>query len=329
MHPNAARLEPRASIEHPVPNPRAGREVVQTREDRLHHRVASERVRAAAVDSDVRDEELARRATTDGSCSSSGFVAYFPAHTILTEQASWSGRGFSFDAELIAILEAVSHLISSSLTTYHLHIFTDSESAAKALFHTKSGRSQLLSLNSTLRNTINAWTAATLRANPLTGQPEPDPSYWGHDYLHAPATHIFNPALATSFIRRFGKLSIVTFARTARVINNHTFTGAYRAKFRPRAEEPTTCPCGFFPRGTPLHDRHHVLFECPFYYRGDISQLDHLLELDPFPKILSFLSLNPGAFTAQDAPPDTSDWDDDEVDPRLELLINLIGDLAF
>ncbi|PIL28734.1 hypothetical protein GSI_08778 [Ganoderma sinense ZZ0214-1] len=70
------------------------------------------------------------------------------------------------------------------------------------------------------------------------------------------------------------------------------------------------------------------LFECPFYYRGDIIQLEHLLDLDPFPKILSLLSLNPGAFTVQDAPPDTSDGANDEVDPRLELLINLIGDLA-
>nr|VWO98329.1 Phosducin domain-containing protein [Ganoderma boninense] len=282
-------------------------------------------------------------AKTDGSSSSSGFVAYYPAYTVLTEQAKWSGRGFSFDAELIAILEAVSYLISSSLATYHLHIFTDSESAAKTLFHTKSGRQQLLSLNATLRtwflssernhlyisycpshmgiegnervdrlianlsppphvspsslthfsfekrritvDTIAAWTASTTRPNPLTGLPEPDPTYWGHDFLHSEAAHVFNPASASSFIRRFGKMSIVTFARLARVLNNHTFTEA-------TLSSPNTS-------STWIPSR-----------RSSPS------------------SLNPGAFSAQDAPPDTSDWADDEVDPRLELLINLVADLA-
>ena len=325
-------------------------------------------------------------ASHDGANSASGFVAYYPDWNVLTEQARWAGRGFSFDAELIAIMDSLSYLISSSLASYHLHIFTDSESVAKALFKTKSGRQQLISINSTLRkwflssernhlhisycpshmgiegnervdrlvadiepppdispslhthfsfekrritiDTNNAWTASTSKPNPLTGQLEPNPSYWGQDYIHAPATHILDPASANSFIRRFGKLSIITFARLARVLNNHNFTGAYRARFRPEAEEPTNCSCGHFPRGSPLHDRHHVLFECPFYYRGETFTPEHLLELDPFPKILSFLTLNPGAFTINDAPPDTSEWADDEVDPRLELLINLIGDLA-
>ncbi len=326
-------------------------------------------------------------ATTDGANSSSGFVAYFPHHNVLTEQAHWSGRGFSFDAELIAILQALSHFISHSLATYHLHIFTDSESSAKSLFHTKKGRQQLLDINSTLRDwfslsdrnhlhisycpshmgiegnervdrlianldpppnsspamhshfsyekrritvdTVRAWTELTVRPNPLTGQPEPDPAYWGRDYIHTPATHIFDPAQAGSFIRRFGKLSIVAFSRLARASVNHTCTGAYRAKFRAHAEEPTRCSCGYSPRGPEtIHDRHHVFFECPFYYRGDITDPEHLLDLDPFPMILSFFSLNPGAFSFDDAPVDTTSWDNDTIDPRLEFLINLIGDLA-
>ncbi|KAI1788097.1 hypothetical protein LXA43DRAFT_836331, partial [Ganoderma leucocontextum] len=146
-------------------------------------------------------------------------------------------------------------------------------------------------------DTIDAWTASTVRPNPTTGQPEPDPAYWGRDYLHAPATHVFNPALANSLIRRFGNLSVTVFARLGRTLTNHTVTGAYRAKFRPRANEPTDCTCHYSPRGTPIHDRHHVLFECPLYYRGEITQLEHLLELDPFPKIISFLNLNHGAFS--------------------------------
>ncbi len=325
-------------------------------------------------------------ASQDGTNSSSGFVAYYPEWTTLTEQAKWAGRGFSFDAELIAIMDSLTYLISNSLASYHLHIFTDSESVAKALFKTKSGRQQLISVNSTLRkwfllsernhlhisycpshmgvegnervdrliadigpppqaspssftsfsfekrritvDTIDAWTASTVKLNPSTGRSEPDPSYWGHDYLHSPSTHTFNPALAGLIIRRLGKHSIITSSRVTRVINNHNFTGAYRAKFRPLAEEPTACTCGHFPRGSPLHDRHHVLFECPLYYRGEMTTLEHLLDLDPFPKIQSFLALNPGAFTIQDAPADTTDWADDEIDPRLELLINLIGDLA-
>ena len=42
--------------------------------------------------------------------SSSGFTTYYPAYNILTEQAHWSGRGFSFDAELIAVFFATVHL---------------------------------------------------------------------------------------------------------------------------------------------------------------------------------------------------------------------------
>ena len=53
-------------------------------------------------------------ATIDGTNSSSGFVAYYPNHVLLVEQAQWSGRGFSFDVELIAILQSLSYLISSS-----------------------------------------------------------------------------------------------------------------------------------------------------------------------------------------------------------------------
>ncbi|KAI1793217.1 hypothetical protein LXA43DRAFT_886111, partial [Ganoderma leucocontextum] len=148
-------------------------------------------------------------------------------------------------------------------------------------------------------DTIDTWTASTARPNPTTGQPEPDPAYWGHDYLHAPATHIFNPAQANSLIRRLSGHSIHTTSHFACVLTNHTVTGAYRTKFRPGAEEPTQCTCRHSPRRTSLHDRHHVLFECPFYYRGETTQPDHLLELDPFPKILSFLNLNPGAFSFQ------------------------------
>lgn len=76
----------------------------------------------------------------------------------------------------------------------------------------------------------------------------------------------------------------------------------------------------------------YVILRAPTVYGAALVQARptpfSLLELDPFPKILSFLTLNPGAFTIDDAPPDTSEWADDEVDPRLELLINLIGDLA-
>ena len=82
--------------------------------------------------------------------SSSGFTTYYPAYNILTEQANWSGRGFSFDSELIAILQAISHLISTSLAMYHLHIFTDSTSSGQTVFKTKSGRSQIVSINATL-----------------------------------------------------------------------------------------------------------------------------------------------------------------------------------
>ena len=50
--------------------------------------------------------------------------------------------------------------------------------------------------------------------------------------------------------------------------------------------------------------------------------------MDPFSKILFFLSLNPGAFSIQDAPPNMSDLDDDNIDPRLDFLLNQIRELA-
>ena len=50
--------------------------------------------------------------------------------------------------------------------------------------------------------------------------------------------------------------------------------------------------------------------------------------MDPFPKILSFLSLNPGTFSIQDAPPDMSEWDNDDINPRLDFLINQIRELV-
>ena len=177
-------------------------------------------------------------------------------------------------------------------------------------------------------DTIRDWNNLAFCPNPTTNIPEPDPTYWGHNFLHHDATHVFNPALASSIICRFGKLSITTFARINRLLTDHNFTGAYRAKFRPSADEPTECSCGFFPRGTKIQDRHHILYECLFYYRGDNNCPEHLLDMDPFPKILSFLSLNPGAFSIQDAPPDMSEWDDNDIDPRLDFLINQIGELA-
>ena len=65
------------------------------------------------------------------------------------------------------------------------------------------------------------------------------------------------------------------------------------------------------------------------YYQGDNNRPEHLLNtVDPFPKILSFLSLNPGVFSIQDAPPNMSNWDDNKINPRLDFLLNQIGELA-
>ncbi|KAI1787811.1 hypothetical protein LXA43DRAFT_864128, partial [Ganoderma leucocontextum] len=91
------------------------------------------------------------------------------------------------------------------------------------------------------------------------------------------------------------------FVQLGRVITNHTVTSAHRAKFYPCANEPTNCTCHYSPRGTPIHNHHHVLFECPLYYRRETIQLKHLFELDLFLKILSFFNLNHGTFFFQDA----------------------------
>ena len=78
---------------------------------------------------------------------------------------------------------------------------------------------------------IRDWNELAFHPNPTTNEPKPDPAYWGHNFFHHDATHIFNPAIASSIIRHFGKLSITMFARVNRFLTNHNFTGAYQAKF--------------------------------------------------------------------------------------------------
>ena len=44
----------------------------------------------------------------------------------------------------------------------------------------------------------------------------------------------------------------------------HCFDAEYSARFRPSADDNTTCPCST-PSRTHLHTRHHVLFKCALY----------------------------------------------------------------
>ncbi|TBU41171.1 hypothetical protein BD309DRAFT_868805, partial [Dichomitus squalens] len=113
-------------------------------------------------------------------------------------------------------------------------------------------------------------------------------------------TTTFLPNHKGSIIRRLGNLSITTFARTVRALTGHGPTGAYRARFRPKAQEPTLCTCGFSDP-PPVQSHYHITFECPMYYRGNFAPA-HLLELDPFPLIRAFLQVNPTAFMFDDLP---------------------------
>ncbi|PIL30089.1 transporter [Ganoderma sinense ZZ0214-1] len=295
----------------------------------------------------------------DGSSCASGFIAYYPDTTVLHSAAETRGHGFAPDAELYAATDAAAYALTPLLPTVtRLALFMDAEAHTVEIHYCPShagvpqneavdslvsgalrdrdgsGRHHDFSSFAYIRRSLGLdaqrrWDALTKVPkpdDPESGQVVPNPAYWGHDYLQSLDTRRHHPTDSRSIIRRFGDLSITTFSRLMRVITGHAPIGAYRAKFRPRAAQPTACPCSYHPRG-PLQDRHHILFECPCYYRG-LLRPAHLDNLDPFPIILSFLHLNPSAFTFDDGPPDTTDWDADDLPPLLSNSLHRVADLA-
>ena len=87
---------------------------------------------------------------------------------------------------------------------------------------------------------------------------------------------------------------------------------------RSKHEQPYACPCGIKPpQGdgfkagftTTIQTCEHILYQCPLYYRkpvfvnnGQPVYLQYLDELNPFPKIHTFLIDNPWAFTFEEVP---------------------------
>ena len=87
---------------------------------------------------------------------------------------------------------------------------------------------------------------------------------------------------------------------------------------RSKHKQPYACPCGINPPEgdgfeagftTAVQMREHILYQCPLYYRKPVfvnnSQPvypQYLDELDPFPKIQTFLLNNPWSFTFEEVP---------------------------
>ena len=126
------------------------------------------------------------------------------------------------------------------------------------------------------------------------------------------------PNSAKTPIRRFQSVSISRMARFFCLLCGHTPIGRYRQKMRSKHEQPYACPCGINPPEgdgfeagftTAVQTCEHILYQCLLYYRkpvfvnnGQPVYPQYLDELDPFPKIQTFLLDNPWSFTFEEVP---------------------------
>ena len=121
------------------------------------------------------------------------------------------------------------------------------------------------------------------------------------------------PNSAKTPIRHFQSISISHMAWFFRLLCRHAPIGRYRQKMRSKHEQPYACPCGINPpQGDgfeagftmAIQMREHILYQCPLYYckpvfvnNGQPVYPQYLDELNPFPKIQTFLLNNPWSFT--------------------------------
>jgi len=92
----------------------------------------------------------------------------------------------------------------------------------------------------------------------------------------------------SSWLKICGCSNILTACLT-RLITNHAPIGEYRLRFFPK--EPCSCPC----KKAEIKMRQHLLFNCNRFKKSWNPKREPILD------ILTFLELNPGAFSFQDS----------------------------
>ena len=126
------------------------------------------------------------------------------------------------------------------------------------------------------------------------------------------------PNSAKTLVKHFQGVSISRMAQFFHLLCGHAPIGQYHQKMRSKHEQPYMCPCGINPPQGDSFEAgftmtvqtcEHILYQCPLYYHKPVFMSNglpvypqYLDELNPFPKIHTFLLDNPWAFTFEEVP---------------------------